>query len=86
MTEFFLTENVDKDRVQYNITYCNEKFEDAYHKLFDEALEKFNARQTRADRRIENYYEKIRTGRQKNPFEEVIVQIGDKDNMGARFV
>lgn len=79
----FLTENVDKDRVQYNITYCNEKIEDAYHKLFDEALEKFNARQKRADRRIENYYEKIRTGKQENPFEEVIVQIGDKDNMGA---
>ena len=79
----FITENVDKDRVQYNITYCNEKIEDAYHKLFDEALEKFNARQTRADRRIENYYEKIRTGKQENPFEEVIVQIGDKDNMGA---
>lgn len=79
----FLTENVDKDRVQFNITYCNEKIEDAYHKLFDEALEKFNARQTRADRRIENYYEKIRTGKQENPFEEVIVQIGDKDNMGA---
>ena len=79
----FLTENVDKDRVQYNITYCNEKIEDAYHKLFDEALEKFNARQKRADRRIEDYYEKIRTGKQENPFEEVIVQIGDKDNMGA---
>lgn len=79
----FLTENVDKDRVQFNITYCNEKIEDAYHKLFDESLEKFNERQTRADRRIENYYEKIRTGKQENPFEEVIVQIGDKDNMGA---
>lgn len=79
----FITENVDKERIQYNITYCNEKIEDAYHKLFDEALEKFNARQTRNDRRIENYYEKIRTGKQENPFEEVIVQIGDKDNMGA---
>ena len=79
----FLTENVDKDRVQFNITYCNEKIEDAYHKLFDESLEKYNERQTRADRRIENYYEKIRTGKQENPFEEVIVQIGDKDNMGA---
>ena len=79
----FLTENVDKDRVQFNITYCNEKIEDAYHKLFDESLEKFNERQTRADRRIENYYEKIRTGKQENPIEEVIVQIGDKDNMGA---
>lgn len=79
----FIAENVDKDRVQYNIEYCNEKIWDVYQKLFGEALEKYNAKQTRKDRRIENYYEKIRTGKQENPFEEVIVQVGDKDTMGA---
>jgi len=79
----FIAENVDKDRVQYNIEYCNEKIQDVYQKLSGEALEKYNAKQTRSDRRIENYYEKIRTGKQENPFEEVIVQVGDKDTMGA---
>ena len=79
----FIAENVDKDRVQYNIEYCNEKIHDVYQKLFGEALKKYNAKQTRNDRRIENYYEKIRTGKQENPFEEVIVQVGDKDTMGA---
>lgn len=79
----FIAENVDKDRVQYNIEYCNEKIRDAYQILFGEALKKYNAKQTRNDRRIEDYYEKIRTGKQENPFEEVIVQIGDKDTMGA---
>ena len=80
----FLTDNVDKDRVQNNIQYCHEKIEDAYQKLFGEALEKYNAKQTRKDRVIENYYEKIRTSKQEKPFYEVIVQIGDKDNMGAK--
>lgn len=79
----FIAENVDRDRVQYNIEYCNEKIRDVYQKLFGEALEKYNAKQTRNDRRIENYYEKIRTGKQENLFEEVIVQVGDKDTMGA---
>lgn len=80
----FLTDNVDKDRVQNNIQYCHEKIEGAYQKLFGEALEKYNAKQTRKDRVIENYYEKIRTSKQEKPFYEVIVQIGDKDNMGAK--
>lgn len=51
--------------------------------MFAEALEKYNAKQTRADRRIENYYEKIRNSKQEKPFHEIIMQIGDKDNMGA---
>lgn len=41
-------------------------------------------RQTRSDRRIEDYYEKIRSGKQEKPFHEIILQIGDKDNMGAK--
>ena len=35
-----------------------------YHKLFDEALERYNAKQKRKDRMIDNYYEKIRRGKQ----------------------
>ena len=54
-----------------------------YHNLFDEALERYNSKQTRADRRIDNYYEKIRTSKQEKFFYEVILQIGNKDNMAA---
>ncbi len=32
---------------------------------------------------IADYYEKIRTGKQEKPFHEIILQIGDKDTMGA---
>ena len=51
--------------------------------MFDEALKRYNAKQTRADRRIENYYEKIRNSKQEKPFHELILQIGDKENMSA---
>ena len=64
--------------------YCNENVKDVYHELFDEALAWYNEKQTRSDRRIDDYYEKIRSGKQERPFHEIILQIGDKDNMGAK--
>ena len=64
--------------------YCNENLKDVYHELFDEALARYNEKQTRSDRRIDDYYEKIRSGKQEKPFHEIILQIGDKDNMGAK--
>lgn len=79
----FIAENVDGERTKNNITYCNEKIQDVYHELFDEALQKCNEKQTRSDRVIADYYEKIRTGKQEKPFHEIILQIGDKDTMGA---
>ena len=64
--------------------YCNENVKDVYHELFDEALARYNEKQTRSDRRIDDYYNKILRGKQEKPFHEIIVQIGDKDNMGAK--
>ena len=57
--------------------------EEAYHQLFDAALAEFNAKQKRKDRCIENYYEKIRDGKQEKTFYEVIFQVGNKDDMGT---
>ena len=79
----FKAENVDADRSHLNIDYCNENIKQVYHELFDEALERYNDKQTRADRKIENYYEKIRSSKQEKPFHELILQIGDKENMSA---
>ena len=79
----FKAENVDGIRTHLNIDYCNEPIKKIYHELFDEALKRYNEKQTRADRRIENYYEKIRNSKQEKPFHELILQIGDKENMNA---
>ena len=79
----FKAENVDGRRTHLNIDYCNENIKKIYHELFDEALKRYNEKQTRADRRIENYYEKIRNSKQEKPFHELILQIGDKENMSA---
>ena len=79
----FKAANIDAERTSQNITYCNEPIKQVYHTLFDDALERYNAKQKRADRRIDDYYEKIRTGKQEKLFYEVILQVGNKDNMAA---
>ena len=80
----FHAKNTDPERSCLNVEYCNENVKDVYHELFDEALAWYNEKQTRSDRRIDDYYEKIRSSKQERPFHEIILQIGDKDNMGAK--
>ena len=79
----FIAENVDSSRTPLNVEYCNEDIRAVYHELFDDALARYNEKQTRKDRVIDDYYEKIRTGKQEKPFEELIIQIGNKDDMNA---
>lgn len=79
----FKAENVDPSRTHLNIDYCNENIKKVYHQLFDEALKKYNDKQTRADRKIKNYYEKICSFKQEKPFHEIILQIGNKEDMSA---
>ena len=80
----FHAKNTDPERSYLNVEYCNENLKDVYHELFDEALARYNEKQTRSDRQIDDYYEKICSGKQEKPFHEIILQIGDKDNMGAK--
>ena len=79
----FTAENVDKSRSHLNRVYYSDKIEDVYHQLFDEALKRYNEKQIRNDRKIENYYDKIRSSKQEKPFHELIIQIGNKDDMAA---
>jgi len=83
-TRAFTAKNVDSNRSSANFHFCNEDIKQVYHRLFDEALERYNAKQKRKDRMIDNYYEKIRRGKQEKLFHEVIFQIGNKDDMNAK--
>ena len=79
----FIAENVDSSRTPLNVEYRNEDIRAVYHELFDDALARYNEKQTRKDRVIDDYYEKIRMGKQEKLFEELIIQIGNKDDMNA---
>ena len=67
-TRAFTAKNVDSGRSGANVHFCNEDIKQVYHKLFDEALERYNAKQKRKDRVIDDYYEKSDKASRKNFF------------------
>ena len=67
-TRSFSAKNVDRERSKDNVEFCHEDIKQVYHKLFDEALERYNAKQKRSDRKIDDYYEKIRQSKQEKLF------------------
>lgn len=83
-TRAFSAKNVDKERSKYNVEFCHMDIKKVYRELFGKALERYNAKQKRSDRKIDNYYEKIRQSKQEKLFHEVILQIGNKDDTNAK--
>ena len=79
----FIADNVDRDRVKDNVVLVNQNLKKVYHELFDKALKKYNQKQTRKDRKIKDYYEHVRHDKQLKQFYEVIVQVGNKDDMAC---
>jgi len=81
--------NVDPSRTENNIYYAKENLEEAYQKCFGQALENYNAKQKRADRKIENYYTHLfgsankdtvtTSSNKEKSFYEIVVGIGDKN-------
>ena len=76
----FKLENVDESRTHLNIILQEPRLEEVYRDLFDEALERYNAKQKRSDRKIKNYLQHIRNSKQEKVFHELVVQIGDHNN------
>lgn len=76
----FIAKNVDKEKISDNITYVQKDLKEVYKEIFSKALEKYNAKQTRSDRIIKDYFEHIKNGNQEKPFYEAIIQFGDMEN------
>lgn len=90
----FNAKNVDDTRTKDNVVFISQPIGEAYEELFGSAVERYNAKQKRADRKIKtSYYEHLfkrkvsptvvtAADKQKSFYEDV-VQIGDKDNTGV---
>ena len=89
----FTARNIDSSRTPNNVVFVQQALSDAYHQLFDEAVEKYNARQKRNDRKIHNYFEHLfnrlpsksvitGTNKQKS-FYEHLVYIGTRKDTGV---
>lgn len=69
--------HIDLSRPHENwINYNHREF---YHKLFDDALKEYNKKQKRSDRKIKDYYDKIRKDNKKHTCYELILGVYDKD-------
>lgn len=76
----FKPSNVDHSRTPDNITLARDNIQDAYHRLFDESVIKYNENQKRNDRKIKNYFDKIYRSKKEKPFYEFIVQVGNQND------
>lgn len=89
----FSAKNIDSSRTADNIVFVQQDLGETYDQLFGAAVERYNARQKRNDRRIPDYFQhlfnrepskSVITGANKQKsFYEDLVQIGTKDDTGV---
>ena len=73
----FFADNVDVERISWNRIYKQESLEEAYEYCFGDALREYNEKQTRSDRKKDNYISEIKnSGNNEKVFYENVVQIG----------
>lgn len=54
-----------------------------YEREFGESLEKYNEKQTRSDRKIDDYYKHIEASKKTSVQQEMIIQVGDKEDFSS---
>lgn len=86
----FTAKNIDSSRTPNNVIFVQQDLGETYHQLFDEAVERYNARQKRNDRKIVDYFEHlfnrppsksvIEGANKQKSFYEHLVYIGTKND------
>ena len=71
---------INKELTDNNVTLIDIDIKEAYKQLFYEAVDEYNKTQKRADRKIKNYYSKVRSDKKKNTHYEYIFQLGNIKN------
>ena len=90
----FNAKNVDDARTMNNIVFVQQPIEEAYERLFEAAVERYNAKQKRADRKIKTSYFQhifkreisqsvVTAADKRKSFYEDVVQVGDMKNTGV---
>ncbi|HAT4344064.1 TPA: recombinase [Clostridium perfringens] len=72
--------HINFEKSNENVYLEQTPIKEKYDELFGEAVEKFNAKQKRADRKIDDYYAKVRKDKKLEPQREFIIQVGDIDD------
>ena len=90
----FHTKNTDPARTQNNIVFVREPIGKAYDSLFAEAVDRYNSKQKRSDRRINNGYFEYQFGQpvtetkltspdKRKSFYEYLIQLGTMEDTGV---
>ena len=64
-------------------TWIDEPIRQAYERLFGESVQNYNNKQTRADRKIDSYYNTICKDKKKHPVYEMIIGVYGKSEDGS---
>jgi len=76
--------HIDYAKSHENKYLVQESLKELYKREFDEPLEKYNAKQKRADRQIKDYYKHIQASKKTALQQEMIIQVGDKDDFSSK--
>ncbi len=80
----FVASNVDRERTGWNVTYVSQPIKEAYDECFGEAVREYNEKQTRKDRKKDDYMSDIKnSGNGEKLFYENVVQIGKMSDTGV---
>ena len=72
--------HIDYSRSDRNKYLVQEDIKKLYEQEFGEALKKYNAKQKRKDRKIDDYYKHIQSSKKTATQQEMIIQVGDMED------
>ena len=70
--------HIEREKSKYNIQIFKRDIKDVYHELFDDALNAYNEKQKRKDRKIDDYYKHVQKSKNLDLQREFIVTVGNK--------
>ena len=76
--------HIDSERSSENKYLVQQDLKELYQEEFGEALENYNAKQKRKDRKIDDYFKHIQSSKKTSLQQEMIIQVGDKDDFSSK--
>ncbi|MGH0590552.1 plasmid recombination protein [Bacillus mycoides] len=68
---------IDPSRLDENIYFVQQDIRSVYKDIFQEAVDKYNEKQKRNDRKIQDYYDKIHKNEKTHEQRELVVAVGE---------
>ena len=73
-------DHIDFSRSDRNVYLVKEDLRQVYEREFGAAKDRYNDKQQRRDRKIEDYYKHVQQGKKNRPQQEMIVQVGGQEH------